>query len=393
MHTPSRLLPAVLIAASMAVPAALAQQPVPPGAASPAADKTTSTQTRTPKATPLLSVEFSGGTLGQFVDAVKAACPEPLNVIVPAEAIQMPVPHLSLKSISPQMALQSLEYVNDRNGGRAGGGSLGYDLKVISLNNESVPNAVSNSSQTFAIAIARPFQTPQYQIGGTAPANVLITRVYSVSDLLSSEGPDAAPGLSMDQIVQPVETALTVDNADGPPEAMPKVMVHKDSRIIIVRGTSRQNDLAKQVIERLREDVESARERVRPERELREAAVEVARQRKFQEMAQERMLNSADRHIQEAKDRLVALQKDPGQNAKNIESAQKALADAESYRTQIVRNAERDMSMVPDVDSAARNLIASRSNKTAAAAEVRQLRDQIEDLKKQIQDLRAALNR
>lgn len=380
----------LVLAAALAAPLAFAQQqPQPaPGQSTPLHP------TRGSIAAPLLSVEFAGGTLAQFVEAVKAASPEPVNVIVPGEVASLAVPPLSLKSVTPFMALQSLEFINNRGNVQAAQtGSIrtnGSVLRVAQLNLDNVANAPSGSAQTFAIAYDRAVPGLQPGMPGSPFGSGVTTRVFSVRELLAVDG---TYGLTLDQIVQPIETALTVDNGDAPPDDMPKILVHKESNLVIVRGNARQAELAKQVLDRLREDVELSRERARPAQALQEAMKEVERQRISQDRAIARLLSKLDGEAKEQAARLESLQSDKPAEKELIERARKALEDAQSYRKLVERDYERAAAETADMETAARKLLDERTQAGSVAKEARQLREQIEELRRQIQDLKSMQGR
>ncbi|HYD01829.1 MAG TPA: hypothetical protein VEB22_11435, partial [Phycisphaerales bacterium] len=301
-------LPSFLVAAAIAAPLALAQQPE---GTAPPTQPTGRLSPRPPRAATepgkLLSVEFNGGTLAQFVEAVKAASPDPINVIVPAELSRISVPAVSLKSLSPMMALQSLEFAVNR--ASAIGGARGIEqagavgqIRVVQLNTENGNNAASGSAPTFAVSYERAMTHPQHAINA-ASAAALSTRVFSVRELLAVKEQQDVPGLTLDQIVQPVETALSVDAGDAPGDEAPRVMVHRESNLIIVRGTQRQTELTRQVLDRLREDVEVARDRARPEADFRRAMEEITAQRAAEEATAERLMISASKQLQAAEQR------------------------------------------------------------------------------------------
>jgi len=110
-----------LIAALALSSAAIAQQPGVPTRAQPEPTPTTPTSAsaaaregaRPPM--PIIDVEFAGGTLQEFVKAVQKAAIEsaaktPVNVMIPSEAANIAIPAISLKRVSADTALSTLQY-------------------------------------------------------------------------------------------------------------------------------------------------------------------------------------------------------------------------------------------------------------------------------------------
>ena len=64
---------------------------------------------------PIIDVEFAGGSVQEFVSAIQKAATQsaaktPVNVMVPSEAAEVPLPAVSLKRVSAETALQTLQY-------------------------------------------------------------------------------------------------------------------------------------------------------------------------------------------------------------------------------------------------------------------------------------------
>jgi hypothetical protein len=199
-------------------------------------------QPATPSSGPILSVEFPGGTVKGFVEAVRqAARADRVNVIVPKEAESVQIPAISLRDVTAYTALQSLEY--------AVIGDSGYQFKVARI------GKTDESSATFAIQ----FYSRGMQQASSSAAR-LETRVISIHDLISPP-----PGLPNDPaMVTSPETLLNalkaasqldVDSSVPPPE----IMFHKESELLIIRGTPEQLQTMQSVVGQLASSLDSRR--------------------------------------------------------------------------------------------------------------------------------------
>lgn len=338
--------------------------------------------------TPLLSVEFAGGTLGQFVDAVKGATTETINVVVPADAMVLAVPRLSLKNVSPFMALQSLEYINQRvalapSGPHMSPGMSNFsEITVQDLNQSD--RSPFESARTFAIVYTKRDRAVQ-QYGLEIPGLTQTTQVFTVRDLLPTEGPNALPGLSLDEIISPLEKTLSVEagsegaDATGTPA---KLMVHKESNLIIIKGTSRQTALVKQVLERLKEDVDRTRASVLSERDRLQFVEELRRQNQVRQQALQEQLKKAQVRADDLHNAIERATSDKNERA--MTEAKSGLALVEASMSSLAAQLERSVLDQSEVEyEAARQWRSMQMGN--AGAELRALRDQVEQLRKQLE--------
>jgi len=327
---------------------------------------------------PLVSLEFNGGSLNQFIAAVKASSRQPINVVCPAEAAKLEVPALSLRNVTALVALQSLEYA------ARPGPNQSIRVTLINMGRTGMPVA-DGEAPTFAIAVQGFAPQPGPVTGLPFAAAAPVTRVYSVRELLPVDGDSPLPGFTIDQVVQPVQTALLVDLGDAQGDE-PKIMVHKESNLIIIRGSQRQTELARQVIDRLRDDVEALRDRGRADREFRSALQEITAQRKAELNAAERLMRTAQEQRDAAVRQLEIAQKEKPDERPLLASLQKRADDCERNLTLTSQSLDRIRAQAGDEEVAARRLAAER---TRINAEAQYLRQQIDDLRRQIEDIKA----
>jgi hypothetical protein len=114
---------------------------------------------------PLLSVQFGGGTLNDYLNVLNPAnSPQRINIMVPDGAREIEVPAVSLFNVSPSTAVYSLEFLTARNG-------LGL-IQVQEVRGES-------STPLYALKVSR-----DVEVLKTREAT---TRVFSLNELTRGE--------------------------------------------------------------------------------------------------------------------------------------------------------------------------------------------------------------
>jgi hypothetical protein len=233
---------ALILSIALASPFALAQNDAPPKSPPPTVSPFPPTpRPDGPSSGPILSVEFPGGTAKEFVEAVrKAAGTGRVNVIVPREAESVPIPAVSLRDVSAYTALQSLQYALLPDSGN--------QFRVERI------GKVDETSATFAV------QFSSRNLAQANPQLKLETHVLSIHDLIDApKGLDKDPSMvtSAETILNAIKAAsqLDVDARIAPPE----IMFHKDSELLIIRGTGDQLRTLETVVGQLRFSLESRR--------------------------------------------------------------------------------------------------------------------------------------
>lgn len=197
----------------------------------------------------LISVEFPGGTVTDYIEAVKKAAKKAgidVNVICPSEAREVPVSSITLKSVTLDTAMNALC--------ASFSGSSDYGFDVAGVGKEA------NESPTFALRIAVYGRNPHYQpgpggkmmqVGGSDRSSI---DVLAVRDLI--EPPPGTPvndstRVTKDTLMQAVNAAFSLQQDAKPPE----ILFHAETGLLIVRGTTEQNNLAATVLNRIRDDL------------------------------------------------------------------------------------------------------------------------------------------
>lgn len=243
--------------AALALPAS-AQEPgrVPRVGASPGIPQTSKQPAPSNVPVPTVSIDFAGGTLETFVAALRqAAGPDQLNIVVPRNAADLPLPAISLKNTLVSTAINSMTYLVDR--------------QMAKLQTERISSDGEGEALTFAIYCERmDFASPSPFGPGGPPGqrNPRVSRVYAIRDL--SEPPTGlspTPELtvSYERILDVVKVAASLEakeaadrnQSGGASEPTAELMLHKDSGLLIVRGTDNQQKLIDSVLDSLRTSV------------------------------------------------------------------------------------------------------------------------------------------
>lgn len=165
-------------------------------------------------------VHFKGGTLAEYVEAVRQASGSTANVVVMPAAAEIPMTEVALTSVSARSAIKSLNNVYD----------LGLSRLVWVKEIEGTPDEV----EMFTVGAHDQRQVAR-------PASQEDSKVWSLASIVQT-------GQRVEDVVSAVETALSLY-----PEAKPKIelRLHKDTNLLIARGRVDQLVTVEQVIEAL----------------------------------------------------------------------------------------------------------------------------------------------
>ncbi|MGE3108153.1 MAG: hypothetical protein AB7G11_10020 [Phycisphaerales bacterium] len=203
---------------------------------------------------PMLNITFPGGTVGQYVAAVKDASAKAggaVNVIVPAEAATIELGPMVLEKVRAVTALNAIETAFRRNSE--------HMFKVEDFNQDSAeaPSFAITYMHVGSNRSARPDRPREDSI-----------EVFSVREIVETLPPlpPGAPDQAKAQVMKDnkqhllmaIDAALSLA-ARGEPEpgkdASPaSVMYHDESGLLIVRAAPRQIDLVRSVLAQLRDD-------------------------------------------------------------------------------------------------------------------------------------------
>lgn len=167
---------------------------------------------------PRLDLDFPGGTVGQYVDAVRAAQPA-ANIVVSPDAAEFPMPPVQLKGVSVEAAMGAIKQeVGDSQSGKSWVGA------------EPIPTRGS-AEQVFRV------------MAGSQPGQSNQTVVISLAETLRANGPRA---LKIEDILSAIEAAT---NMTSPP---PKIRFHAETSLLLFHGTADQVSTLERTVDALR---------------------------------------------------------------------------------------------------------------------------------------------
>lgn len=227
---------ASLILAAVLSPIVAAQQPASP--------PTLNAPTPAPSASPFggksreaktFDVTFSGGTLEQYIEALRAASKdEPVNVMLSDDVRDVRIPKVNLRGVSVFTAISSLEKVSRSTGGA---------LSVSDFRNEG--NDVIYSIRSSHVGV----QAYQQGVGNSR----LVT---SLSNLVTADLDAAKREERLSVVLSAIEAALRLgrpDNAEAP-----AVALHKESGLLMVLGSAEDRQTVESVLNELQQSLQGS---------------------------------------------------------------------------------------------------------------------------------------
>lgn len=191
------------------------------------------TPERTEPRTPIVDINFRGGTLSEFVEAIQAAAhPEPFNVMIPREAADIPMPPVAMRQVSAEAAIRTAAF----------GRQSGTDEMITIV---EVSRGITDGAPVFAVNFRR-FTSGQR---GQAPAQTeppveTTVEVFSLSELIRPELirplPDDSAGVTIkpETILSAIESAVAISGEREAEAAT--IRFHEESGMLLVRGTHQQ---------------------------------------------------------------------------------------------------------------------------------------------------------
>ncbi|MFG0285872.1 MAG: TolC family protein [Phycisphaerales bacterium JB039] len=305
---------------------------------------------------PTVDVSFRGGTVGDYLKALKSAAePTPVNVVASDEVLRLKANPVDLREVQIDTALELLSSAGaserlliDRMGGSRGSAPV-YTL----------------------IRIASPQQAFDRQGRPASPS----INVYSVRELIEPEpGAPAVLTISPETILSSIDAALKLQ---GPSEDR-EVMFHEDAAIIIIRGQDRELAVVSNLLSEIRRDL----------KDRRKSAMEITDRvdgLEHQVMVLESQLAIGQVELDGARRRLDQMQQ-------LAEKAAVSASEVEEAKTELMRAEAEVRAVESQLNVARRNLAAIRAS--APAGDDRQsLLDEIARLKAEVTALRAQLGR
>jgi hypothetical protein len=260
------LLFTLLLATAAGCPVAMGQAAQPPvNAVSPA-----------PKASPIdakVSVNFPGGTVSEYVAALKANVKEsPVNVVMQRGVELVIVPRIELDRVSLTTALNILDFAEITRRDE----DLYRPLHVMQVDEDTAaPVWVISMQQT-------PSSEQQSQGPGPASEDLIPTlHIFGVSDILNGEG-----AMSPEDLLTAIKVALELS---FPGQQPPELRLHRETGTLVLRAARGQvraieslvTNLSVNTHQRRRELQATTRERIEHEHRMRmsQISLQVAEER------------------------------------------------------------------------------------------------------------------
>ncbi|HUU82429.1 MAG TPA: hypothetical protein VM243_02890 [Phycisphaerae bacterium] len=227
---------------------------------------------------PAIDLEFPGGTVAQYVDALRKVTPEANVVVITPEVLEITLPPVQLKSV-------------------------GLGDAVFLMEGDYEPKAhVHVRIEVNQIGPWDESQRAVFQVSGTVVRKGRTgteTHVWTVADLL-------AEGVGPEAVLTAVETALALYAEDHEPA---QVRFHEETGLLIARGDPWQVEVIDDVVDGVREGRQRQRESDMQKRkseadtETQQRVTELEEQLHARDLETERMVMRLQA-IEEERDRL-----------------------------------------------------------------------------------------
>jgi hypothetical protein len=196
---------------------------------------------RAPRGGPTVSLNFHGGSLGEYVESLKAAAErEPTNILVRGDADAILVGPTELRDVSLMTALQLVS-------GDYQDGEMGFKVTATNVGAQPADNAFLVAVRSFGPVSGVP-----------VPRETCVLSLREMTTPLPGDPPE---------VVVPAETILmaveTVMVASGGEQAEAEIRYHPESGLLIVAGTPRALEASQRVVESIFSDVQQRRQRAR----------------------------------------------------------------------------------------------------------------------------------
>ncbi len=187
-----------------------------------------------------IGVDFAGGTLAEYVAAVRTNAGEwAVNVAFTDGADRLTMPAVSFRNVQLETAVRAMAQLATARGGRVRVSDAGANTQ------NPFPGPVGGAPM-FVVGVDRPRDADTVET---------FSRVLSIANLTTPKGEQPA-AMSPDVILSAIEAAVQNDTSNPP-----NIRFHKDSGLLFVSGTKQQVELAVEVLGRLENDTK-ARQRV-----------------------------------------------------------------------------------------------------------------------------------
>lgn len=186
----------------------------------------------------VFDMTFPGGTVGEYLDAIRSIPGVVANVSLSQDAWGVPMPPIRLSRVSVPVAVRAVETITDE-----------FGTPIFSA------RAIEDGrSAPLHVIVARPTKPDKPE------AEILHS--FRVASLLD---PRQGGGMSADTLLGAIETLLSMDGSGA---AQAKAMLHKETSTLIMQGRPGQLQAVENLIEGLELDAIQRRELTKPNQAL-----------------------------------------------------------------------------------------------------------------------------
>lgn len=194
-----------------------------------------------------ISIDFPGGTLEQYVEALKAAAPETVNIVIRGDASGFNVDPIQLRGVGLDASLRMLE------GGYQSDPATNENVRLSIV---SYPGDASGGEPIFVLV---PQRAPWPPTGRASPQrDILVLSLKELTTSLPGDPPEVV--VPAETVLTAVETALGVAGAN---DSETKVKFHAESGLLILAGSPEVLGAANSVVNSIRDDIRERRDRAR----------------------------------------------------------------------------------------------------------------------------------
>ncbi len=198
---------------------------------------------------PLITVEFPGGTVANFIEALRqAASPDPVNAVVSDTASRVVLAPVRLRKVALETAIQSIE--------TAAGDIGSWRISRVRLERRDRDPLVGESP-VFSVL----FEPKRSSAARSADlVEKPMIQVYSLRDVTDPK-PGDPPGVTLvlkpETVLTAIKSGIELASAESTPTV--EIKYHQDSGLLIVRGSPEQTGLVQSTLNALEGDVRMRR--------------------------------------------------------------------------------------------------------------------------------------
>jgi hypothetical protein len=188
-----------------------------------------------------VSVQFKGGTLKDFVQAIRAAA-EDINIVLPEKADKVVLPPITLKNAAVIGALEAATTVIDRDE---------YQISVKAFHG-------SGGASVYAVRVDGPRTTQSIGPGGMVTGTTRVLSLRNITEAPPLLPPDASLVMSAETALTAVKAGLTLAGLT------PQLKYHTESGLLFVQGPEAASNLVSNIIRQIEVDLTQRRSQTPP---------------------------------------------------------------------------------------------------------------------------------